>query len=202
MKIILNEELVDIKIEEEKTLHDFLFNFEKICEENQATLVGINVDGKDLSVEEIDNADKIDLTTIDTLSLNTVSLIDIKNAFNKILNATNELIPKFENIPIDIQTKKDGEVSNTLTSFTYYFDFFCRIICLCSLFPDFFNNFFIDEKNPQEFLGEFSPILHDFEEAMKNNDTVMISDLSEYEILPRLEIIGKTFADALDNLFN
>ena len=43
----------------------------------------------------------------------------------------------------------------------------------------------------QEFFNDFSPILADFEEALKNNDQVMIGDLSEYEICPRLQAISQ-----------
>ena len=42
-------------------------------------------------------------------------------------------------------------------------------------------------KNGQSILH----ITHDFEEALQNNDSVMIGDLSEYEICPRLQAISK-----------
>ncbi len=46
-----------------------------------------------------------------------------------------------------------------------------------------------------EFFADFSPILIDFEQALQNNDTVLIGDLSEYEICPRL----KAISEALNN---
>ena len=45
--------------------------------------------------------------------------------------------------------------------------------------------------NFKDFFAEFSPILEDFEDALQNNDTVMLGDLSEYEICPRLKDISK-----------
>ena len=45
--------------------------------------------------------------------------------------------------------------------------------------------------NIEDFFAEFSPILKDFEDALQNNDTVMLGDLSEYEICPRLKDISK-----------
>ena len=49
----------------------------------------------------------------------------------------------------------------------------------------------INGMNFKDFFEDFSPILHDFEDAMKNNDTVLIGDLSEYEICPRLKSISE-----------
>ena len=37
-----------------------------------------------------------------------------------------------------------------------------------------------------DFLADFAPILSDFENAFKDKDTVLIGDLSEYEIAPRI----------------
>ena len=45
--------------------------------------------------------------------------------------------------------------------------------------------------NFKDFFADFSPILKDFEDALQNNDTVMLGDLSEYEICPRLHEISK-----------
>ena len=46
-----------------------------------------------------------------------------------------------------------------------------------------------------DFFSDFSPILLDFEQALQNNDTVLIGDLSEYEICPRLKEISKTLKE-------
>ena len=54
-----------------------------------------------------------------------------------------------------------------------YFD---RVLLHC--FPAFLNEDFSKQK--------------DFEQALQNNDSVMIGDLSEYEICPRLSAISNT----------
>ena len=43
-----------------------------------------------------------------------------------------------------------------------------------------------------DFFADFQPILKDFEDALKNNDTVTVGDLAEYEICPRLISIAET----------
>ena len=48
-----------------------------------------------------------------------------------------------------------------------------------------------------DFFKEFSPILEDFEQALKSNDTVTVGDLSEYEICPRLLDISKSLEELI-----
>ena len=50
--------------------------------------------------------------------------------------------------------------------------------------------------NFNDFFKEFSPVLLDYEQALQSNDTVLIGDLSEYEICPRLQAIS----EALKNI--
>ena len=68
---------------------------------------------------------------------------------------------------------------------------FCRIAALASLF-EAYSNITIDGKPFKEFFADFSPVLNDFEQALKANDTVSVGDLAEYEICPRLLAIAKT----------
>ena len=53
-----------------------------------------------------------------------------------------------------------------------------------------------DKSMLQDFFKEFSPVLLDYEQALQSNDTVLIGDLSEYEICPRLQAIS----EALKNI--
>ena len=47
----------------------------------------------------------------------------------------------------------------------------------------------IDGVNVHDFFGDFLNILAEFEDAIKNSDSVMLGDLAEYEITPRIESI-------------
>ena len=47
-------------------------------------------------------------------------------------------------------------------------------------------------KTVGDFFQDFMPILSDFEQAVESGDTVLIGDLAEYEISPRLSAIAKT----------
>ena len=96
-----------------------------------------------------------------------------------------------EQIPVSLQAGKNKEVSESIKRVADSIDNFCHIAALASLFPQDFGAVKIDGKQFSEFFEDFSPILADFEQALTNNDTVLIGDLSEYEICPRLKAISE-----------
>ena len=101
-----------------------------------------------------------------------------------------------QEIPVDLQSGNNLEAIEAIKSLADSIDQFCHIAALASLFPSTFNSTLIEGMDFKVFFDEFSPILLDFEEALKNNDTVLIGDLSEYEICPRLQSIS----NALKNI--
>ena len=82
--------------------------------------------------------------------------------------------------------------AESITTLADSINHFCHLAALASLFPETFTNSTIDGMNFNDFFKDFSPILADFEQALQNNDTVMIGDLSEYEICPRLKSISES----------
>ena len=80
--------------------------------------------------------------------------------------------------------------------FAESFDNFCKAVTLSSLFSEHFANTKEKAQKISDFLADFAPILSDFENAFKDKDTVLIGDLSEYEIAPRREgDIAQCYAD-------
>ena len=80
-----------------------------------------------------------------------------------------------------------NKVADSIDQFSY-------IASLAGLFPQDFENILIDDMNFKNFFTEFNTVLSDFEQAFKNNDTVLIGDLSEYEICPRLKAISESLS--------
>ena len=101
-----------------------------------------------------------------------------------------------EGVPLDLQAGKNSDVSQSIKELADSIDQFCHVAALASLFPQTFKNTTIDNMNFKDFFSDFSPILLDFEQALQNNDTVLIGDLSEYEICPRL----RSISEALKNI--
>ena len=54
VELYINGQLVDVKIEDEETIGDVLQSFEMTCEQNDAAVIGITVDGKQITAEIFD----------------------------------------------------------------------------------------------------------------------------------------------------
>ncbi len=191
IEFYINGQQVDVQIEDEETIGDVLHSFELTCEENKAAVIGIQVNGKTITADIFDEeaAKKLEKNT--KFEFTIVTENDIKASYAKLAELFTELAVKMENVPVELQNGKNIEVSESIKNVADSINEFCHIATLASLFPETFKNTSIDGLNFQDFFSDFSPILSDFEDALKNNDQVMIGDLAEYEICPRLQAISK-----------
>jgi len=192
----INGQKVDVQLEDEQTIGDVLKSFEKTCEENKAAVIGITVDGKQITADIFDEEASKPLGKDTKFEFSIVTENDIKASFAKLSELFNELALQMEEVPVALQSGKNLEVSESIKKLADSIDQFCHIATLASLFPETFSSESLNGINFKDFFAEFSPILKDFEDALQNNDTVMLGDLSEYEICPRLKDISK----ALQNM--
>ena len=199
MEIFINEQKAQITLENEKNLGDILVGIESECEKASATVIGIELNGNAIEADKIEEFSKTELSNIETLKLTTVCKSDIYTSFKQIAQNIAEIEDAFSMVSANLQTGKDKEVNEVLAKFADIFDYFCRVITLSTLFPQDFSNFLIAGSSIKDFLADFSPILSDFENALQQKDTVSISDLAEYEILPRLQNI-KDFCNEIQEV--
>jgi hypothetical protein len=101
-----------------------------------------------------------------------------------------EIAKRLEDLPLDIQTGKDLRVMETITLFSSLAEKIYRLVFL-------FKQYGIDIESIQvalrdgtvslkDYIQEFSAALKEMVSAYENNDTVLIGDLAEYELSPRL----------------
>lgn len=196
MEFFVNGNKIDAQLEDEQTIGDVLKSFEITCEQNEAAVIGIVVDGKQVTADIFDDISKGKICDDTKFEFTIVTVSSIKESFSNLSSLFDELSGKMEQVPVILQKGQSLEVSKSITVLADSINQFCHLAALASLFPDTFTNTTIDGKNFKDFFEDFSPILVDFEEALKNNDTIMIGDLSEYEICPRL----KSISDSLKNM--
>ena len=187
----INGEAVEVQLEGEETIGDVLKSFEMTCEENSAAVIGITVDGNTITADTFDNEAGKPLGKDTKFEFSVVTKDSIKQSFSALAQLFSELSVQMENVPVALQSGKNKEVSESIKKVADSIDNFCHIAALASLFPQDFSNTKIEGKDFSEFFEEFSPVLIDFEQALSNNDTVLIGDLSEYEICPRLKAISQ-----------
>lgn len=196
IEIYMNGENINAEIENEKTVGDILLSFEQTCEENKAAVIGIKINGKQIDSESFDEESTKELGQNDKFEFTVVTQNNIKESFKNLSNLFEELSNNMEEIPGKLQNNQKKEVSETINKLADSVDQFSHLAALASLFPETFSQKNIEGKNLKEFFTDFSSILLDFENALKNDDTVLIGDLAEYEICPRLKSISdslKTF---------
>ncbi len=187
----INGQKIDVQIEDEQTIGDVLSSFEKTCEENQAAVIGIAVDGKTITAETFDDEALKPLSKNMKFEFSVVTKSDIQMSLTKLSELFANLAGQMESVPSALQSGKNKEVSESIKNVADSIDQFCHVAALASLFPETFKIINIDGVSFKDFFADFSPILKDFEDALKKTDTVMIGDLSEYEICPRLQAISK-----------
>ena len=187
----INGDPVEVQLEGEETIGDVLKSFEITCEENAAAVIGITVDGKTITADTFDEEATKPLGKDTKFEFSVVTKDSIKQSFAELSKLFDELSLQMEDVPVALQSGKNKEVSESIKKVADSIDSFCHIATLASLFPQDFGSTMIDGKQFSDFFQEFSPVLSDFEQALANNDTVLIGDLSEYEICPRLQAISK-----------
>mgnify|MGYP003571349101 CR=1 FL=1 len=191
MELYVNGQKLDIQLEDEKTIGDVLKSFEEECEKTQATTVNIFIDEKNISANEFDEVAKQELKDDTKIELDVVSVSAIKSAFKEQEALAVKIADELETVSVKFQSGQDKEANLIITKLADLVDAVCHTASLSALFPEEFNKIKIEDKTFSEFFADFSPILKDFEQAISSNDTVMIGDLSEYEISPRLRALAQ-----------
>ncbi len=191
MEFYINEEKIEVKLEGEKTVGDVLKSFELNCQENHAATIGISINGKKITAENFDDEAEKNLDGKEKFEFSVVTRDAVYDSFGKLAALFRELASRMESVPLDLQTGRDREANAAIKSLADSIDEFCHVAALSSLFEDFIDIQIAGVPFPS-FFADFSPVLKDFEDALKNNDTVGVGDLAEYEICPRLVSIAET----------
>jgi hypothetical protein len=105
-----------------------------------------------------------------------------------------ELEQSVGDIPMQLQSGHRDESNKTIQHLANSIDSFCRVSVLAGLFPEQFAALNANGQTADLFK-DFSPILNDFCKALEDNDIVMISDLAEYEIKPKIAAMAGLLED-------
>jgi len=93
---------------------------------------------------------------------------------------------RMEELPLDIQTGKDQRAVETIQHFSRTGEKLFRIFFLFESEGLSLDTFLVDGLPGRAFMEEFTAALTEISAAYENRDTVLVGDLSEYELAPRL----------------
>lgn len=189
MKLSVNGQPIDITLENEKTIGDVLQSFEKEMAANEATTVKIVLDGKEITSKEFDTILTNEITDNTDLDLTVISKNEIIASLHNIPDIFYAISEKLTEVPVLLQSGKDKAASEIIGELATECNNFCHISTMTMLFPELYSKLIINGCTLNDFFKELLPILGDFETALKDKDTVTLGDISEYEIVPRLQNI-------------
>ena len=187
MELKVNGQKLDVTLEGESSVGDVLKSFEAEASKNDATTIGITLDGKAVPPESFNEILTKPITDSTVIDLQVISKIEILTALQVSSQKFKEISPKLSEIPVLLQSGKDGEANSIINNLAAEIDNFCHTATLSALFPDLYNQIKIENMDMASFFEDFTPVLSDFEQSLSAKDTVTVGDLAEYEIGPRLE---------------
>ena len=97
-----------------------------------------------------------------------------------------EIAKRLEELPLDVQTGKDGRAAETIQLFSRVGEKLFRILRSLKSRGLHFDSFCIDGLPVKGFLNDFGVALGELTSAYGNQDTILVGDLAEYELAPRL----------------
>lgn len=113
-------------------------------------------------------------------------LEDPSAELQKMEGLVEEIVRRLEDLPLDIQTGKDGRAAETVAVFSSIAEKVFRLLYLLKGRGADLDSIIIDSLSMPEFMGEFSAALKELLAAYEAKDVVLVGDLAEYELAPRL----------------
>jgi len=108
-----------------------------------------------------------------------------------------EICARLEELPLDIQTGKDARAAETVRTFSGVAEKVFRVFDVLKTkgFP--VGEITVENMSLTAYIAEFSTALRELLAAYEQHDTVMVGDLAEYEMAPRLRGLHAAVVDLL-----
>jgi hypothetical protein len=113
-------------------------------------------------------------------------LMDPRTELKHLNLPVSDIVVRLEDLPLDMQTGKNGKVAETIQIFSYIVDKVFRLIRLMKLQGFALESLSIDAIPLTAFIDQFSTTLKELLAAYEVQDAVLVGDLAEYELAPRL----------------
>lgn len=107
------------------------------------------------------------------------------------------LIPLLEDLPLALQTGNDSEAASTLTYFTRTVETLLRLVPLFKASGLHIDTLQIGDLSFPAWMEDLLNVLTELVEGYTNRDIILVGDLSEYEIAPRLAALGPALRELM-----
>ena len=108
-----------------------------------------------------------------------------------------EICGRLEELSLDIQTGKDARAAETIRAFSGVAEKIFRIFNLLKLAGFPVGEITVENVSITTYITEFGTALRELLAAYEQHDTVLVGDLAEYEMAPRLHRLHAAILDAI-----
>lgn len=105
-----------------------------------------------------------------------------------------ELAERLEAIPLELQTGKDAAAALSLQKLAALISKLMRLIPVLADAGIDFDSRKIGEYGFRDFFDELNTALKELTAGYENGDAILVGDLAEYELAPRLRTLAESFA--------
>jgi hypothetical protein len=120
-------------------------------------------------------------------------LADPGEEISRLQALTGSVAGRLEDLPLDIQTGKDSRAAETAALFSATAEKLFRLYRILKIRGGDFSGIELNSVPLETFLEEFDGAVKEMLAAYQSRDLVLVGDLAEYELAPRL----RSFQDAL-----
>jgi hypothetical protein len=128
-------------------------------------------------------------------------LVDPRTEFHEAGALISGIAVRLEELPLDIQTGKDRRAAETVRLFSHTAEKLFRLLKLLQAQGLALETLSIDTLPFYEFIGAFSAALKELLAAYGAQDVVLVGDVAEYELAPRLVKLYTAIKDELTSRY-
>ena len=191
MQIIVDNTKVDIKLpERDVPLQQVIDEVETFLLGVGKVPVGLTIDGKALTQEELETRQKELLKGSETIEFGVITIFAfLQNNLDGAAQANEELLKSISAFAEEIHTtEKSVDGSQLVLELNHFFDFWLR---LKGFLPDEFAALDFDGKSFQQLFDGLRALFEEAVAAMEENDFVLAGDLLQYEVVPAIESVHR-----------
>ncbi|MFW5826612.1 MAG: hypothetical protein ACOCU4_00890 [Alkalispirochaeta sp.] len=125
-------------------------------------------------------------------------LLEPEHELRGTVTALQQILPSFEEIPTQLQSGHEREALESVARFAELTRRLLRILPVASAARPELSTIEVEGRPFSEDVTELNQLFLELEEAFENSDMILIGDVMEYELLPRLTALTTAIEGTLD----
>lgn len=190
--IVINGDTTQLDIGSAATIGDVLKAFEIECEKQNGAVVGIRIDGEQITEKTFDKVSLKPYSDKIKFDFDVITKEGIDEQLTTFATPLESLAESLRDVSVKLQTGHKKQVAQTLTKLSETLSNLCYCIKLSAVFDDYGSKLVVAGVPFNKFFEELSPVLEDLANALESDDSVTVGDVSEYEIADRLVNLAQT----------